>query len=327
MVLWFCRLSISAHLRSRRGFTDGKLRLFSSLCMSMKTLSSILTSPALVLLLAGGCTSAYKHVLIVHGILSGPETLQRTLSGFIKRAHPGTKVTVIDLFNHRDSTKPLWKQVHGFGRVIQRIARRSPEGVHLLCFSQGGPICRGVLSVLPNHNVHTFIALSSPLAGQYGVPESLYKYLPSSSRHSIHFFCYSKIAQNLMSVCNYWNDPHHHYKYLKHNNYLPLLNGEKLNSQTAEWRNNFLRIRKLVLIGGPDDEVIIPWQSSQFGFYNSQGAIIDMRSQRFYREDTFGLRTLDARGDIIMCSQSGVKHTEWQSNPRVFNRCIREWLD
>lgn len=31
----------------------------------------------------------------------------------------------------------------------------------------GGLICRGVLSVLP-HNVETFIALSCPLAGQYG---------------------------------------------------------------------------------------------------------------------------------------------------------------
>ncbi|XP_024131612.1 lysosomal thioesterase PPT2 [Oryzias melastigma] len=301
------------------------LRL-ASLCMSMKTLSSILTSPALMLLLAGGCTSAYKHVLIVHGILSGPETLQQTLSRFIQMAHPGTKVTVIDLFNDRDSTKPLWLQVQGFGKVIQRITRKSPEGVHLLCFSQGGPICRGVLSVLPNHNVHTFIALSSPLAGQYGAPK-YYKYIPSPARGSVHLFCYNRIAQNQVSVCNYWNDPHQQFRYLKHNNYLPLLNGEKVHSRTAVWRNNFLRIRKLVLIGGPDDEIITPWQSSQFGFYNSQEAIIDMRQQTFYTQDSFGLKTLDARGDIIECIQSGVKHSEWQSNLRVFNRCIRKWLD
>jgi hypothetical protein len=32
----------------------------------------------------------------------------------------------------------------------------------------GGLICRGILSTLPDHNVHSFISLSSPQAGQYG---------------------------------------------------------------------------------------------------------------------------------------------------------------
>lgn len=30
---------------------------------------------------------------------------------------------------------------------------------------------------------------------------------------------------------------------------------------SSAWRGNFLRIKKLVLIGGPDDGVITPWQS------------------------------------------------------------------
>ena len=29
----------------------------------------------------------------------------------------------------------------------------------------------------------------------------------------------------------------------------------------AEFKENFLRIKHLILIGGPDDEVITPWQS------------------------------------------------------------------
>lgn len=32
-------------------------------------------------------------------------------------------------------------------------------------------------------------------------------------------------------------------------------------SCAAEWKKNFLKIKKLVLIGGPDDGVITPWQS------------------------------------------------------------------
>ncbi|KAF3839507.1 hypothetical protein F7725_018224, partial [Dissostichus mawsoni] len=47
----------------------------------------------------------------------------------------------------------------------------------------------------------------------------------------------------------------------------------------SAWRENFLRIKKLVLIGGPDDGVITPWQSSHFGFYDSNETIVEMRNQ------------------------------------------------
>lgn len=35
-------------------------------------------------------------------------------------------------------------------------------------FPQGGLICRALLATTPHHNVHTFISLASPQAGQYG---------------------------------------------------------------------------------------------------------------------------------------------------------------
>lgn len=41
-------------------------------------------------------------------------------------------------------------------------------GFFLLPFSKGGLICRGILSTLADHNVQSFISLSSPQAGQYG---------------------------------------------------------------------------------------------------------------------------------------------------------------
>ncbi|MEQ2160616.1 hypothetical protein GOODEAATRI_001126 [Goodea atripinnis] len=40
-----------------------------------------------------------------------------------------------------------------------------------------------------------------------------------------------------------------------------LFNGSIL--PPSEWKENFLKIQKLVLIGGPDDGVITPWQSSK----------------------------------------------------------------
>ncbi|KAK5612317.1 hypothetical protein CRENBAI_016305 [Crenichthys baileyi] len=304
----------------------------------------------LMLLLAVGCTGGYKPVIIVHGIFDGPKQFEN-LSMFIKKqrdlnvvsktvkrsvlppkdkhqthktnskgpsmepwgtpkkVHPGTEVPIISLYNYKCSLKPLWVQVQDFRKAIEDTMKKFPEGVHLLCFSQavtvavittsadldnvesvaGGLICRAVLSTSPNHNVHTFISLSSPLAGQYG-------------------------------------DPHHRAGYLRSNTFLPLVNGEKPHKFITDWRENVLRIKKMVLIGGPDDGVITPWQSSHYGFYDTNEDVVEMRNQEFYKNDTFGLKTLDARGDVSVCVQSGVEHTHWHSNFTVFTNCIEKWL-
>ncbi|XP_035991400.1 lysosomal thioesterase PPT2-A-like [Fundulus heteroclitus] len=278
----------------------------------------------LLVLLAARCTDGYKPVVIVHGIFNKPKHFE-TLSTFIKKVHPGTEVHTISLYNNLESLKPLWRQVRDFRKAIEEIMNKSPKGVHLLCFSQGGVICRAVLSTSPNHNVHTFIGLSSPLAGQYGDTDCLRKVFAHYAKKTVYIFCYNKVGQKI-SLCNYWNDPHHRAGYLRGNTFLPLINGEKPHKFMKEWRENFLRIKKMVLIGGPDDGVITPWQSSHYGFYDASEDVVEMRNQEFYKRDTFGLRTLDARGDVSVCVQSGVEHTHWHSNITVFTNCIEKWL-
>lgn len=53
------------------------------------------------------------------------------------QAHPGTLVKVIDLYDKLVSLVPLWIQVQGFRKDIESIIQQTPEGIHLLCFSQG----------------------------------------------------------------------------------------------------------------------------------------------------------------------------------------------
>ncbi|XP_061771534.1 lysosomal thioesterase PPT2-like isoform X3 [Nerophis ophidion] len=290
----------------------------------MRTLAVCGGSVLLLLLLPCVCVKAYRPVIIVHGLFDGPKQF-RTLTLFIRKTHPGTEVTVVDVYDHMASLQPLWKQVEGFRKAVEPIMRKAPHGVHLLCFSQGGLICRALLSMTPDHNVHTFIALSSPLAGQYGDTEYLRNLFPDSVKKTLFLVCYNGVGQKV-SVCGYWNDPHHRSRYLKSNNFLPLLNGDTPHKEMEAWKDNFLRIKKLVLIGGPDDGVITPWQSSHFGFYDNKERIVEMRNQKFYRNDTFGLKTLSARGDVSLCLQSGVQHIRWHSNYTVFSSCMEEWL-
>ncbi|CAJ1062836.1 lysosomal thioesterase PPT2-like [Xyrichtys novacula] len=289
----------------------------------MKSLQTI-GAVSLLLLLMGAHIDGYKPVILVHGVFEGTGHFEK-LTEFITQAHPGTEVHVISLFNDLQSLTPMWKQVRGFREKIKPIMQKFPDGVHLLCYSQGGLICRGLLYKTARHNVDTFISLSSPQAGQYGATEYLQFPLLPPLKEFVFNFCYNTFGQHY-SICNYWNDPHRRSRYQKSSAFLAPINGDRPHEKMKVWKKNFLRIKNLVLIGGPDDGVITPWQSSLFGFYDKKENMVEMKDQRFYRKDLFGLKTLDARGGISTCVRPGVQHLLWHSNLTVFNDCIEKWL-
>ncbi|XP_057210787.1 lysosomal thioesterase PPT2 [Triplophysa rosa] len=267
---------------------------------------------------------AYKPVIIVHGLFDSSSDFN-ILIRFINASHPGTNVSVIDLFDRSASLEPLWTQVEGFTRAIYPIMQNAADGVHLICYSQGGLICRGILSTLSDHNVHSFISLSSPQAGQYGDTDYLKYLFPQFVKSNLYHVCYTSVGQKI-SICNYWNDPHHRELYVNSSDYLALLNSERTNPNSTAWKQNFLRMKKLILIGGPDDGVITPWQSSQFGFYDDNETVVEMKNQKLFLMDTFGLKTLYARGDLMLCSVPAVAHVYWHSNETVYKTCIDKWL-
>ncbi|XP_051949400.1 lysosomal thioesterase PPT2-A-like isoform X3 [Xyrauchen texanus] len=267
---------------------------------------------------------AYKPVIVIHGLFDSSANFFN-LHKFINQSHPGTNVLVIDLFDRSASLQPLWKQVEGFTEAIYPIMQNAADGIHLICYSQGGLVCRGILSTLPDHNVHSFISLSSPQAGQYGDTDYLKYLFPQFVKSNLYHVCYTSVGQRI-SICNYWNDPHHRDMYINSSNYLALLNSERANPNKTVWKENFLRIKKLVLIGGPDDGVITPWQSSQFGFYDDNETVVELKNQKVFLMDSFGLKTLYTRGDVALCSMAGVAHIFWHSNETVYKNCIEEWL-
>lgn len=79
-------------------------------------------------------------------------------------------------------------------------------------------------------------------------------------KKTVHRIFYTSPGQRC-SVANYWNDPHHQAGYIKNSKYLPYIDNIIPTARNSTYRTNFLRLRKLILIGGPDDGVITPWQS------------------------------------------------------------------
>ncbi|KAK3592809.1 hypothetical protein CHS0354_009253 [Potamilus streckersoni] len=218
----------------------------------------------------------------------------------------------------------MWKQVDFVGIEMLKIMALFPDGVHLICFSQGGLLCRAVLEKYP-HNVDSFISLSAPQSGQFGDTDYLKFFYPNFIKDNLYKILYSEEGQKV-SVGNYWNDPHQQEMYENYSDFLAVINNQTSNPDSQEFKSNFLRLKHLVMIGGPDDGVITPWQSSHFGFYNSAEEIVEMEEQKWYINDSFGLRTLDKRKGLTKYVIPGVHHVHWHTNRTVFDCCIEPWL-
>ncbi|KAL4720275.1 hypothetical protein ACJJTC_001382 [Scirpophaga incertulas] len=203
-------------------------------------------------------TCSYKPVVLIHGIMTGSGSMEM-ISHRIQEKHPGTKVYNVHRFESWSSLETMWHQVLEIGMDIVNISSMHPEGINLIGYSQGGLIARGILETFSNVSVDTFISLSSPQAGQYGAG-FLHLVFPGLVKDTVYELFYSRVGQHT-SVGNYWNDPYHQNLYETYSVFLPYINNHIKSAKSEEFKSNILNLKRLVLIGGPDDNVITPWQS------------------------------------------------------------------
>ncbi|GFS09127.1 lysosomal thioesterase PPT2 [Elysia marginata] len=281
----------------------------------------------LLLLSLFGCAShAQKDVVFMHGILASASEFDY-FTDLIKQHRPGTRVYAVNMYEGFSSVLGLWEQVAGiqdkYGPILSST---SSDGVVLISYSQGGIISRGILQSM-KHNIETYISLSGPLAGQFGDTYYLRFLFPLFIKDNIYRLFYSDFGQDI-SVGNYWNDPHHQSLYRNYSTYLGLLNNETffVNPQSKEFRQNFLRLKNMVLVGGPDDGVITPWQSSHFGVYDANETVQPMEKQKWYQNDAFGLKTLNKAGRLHIHTVANITHIHWHRTKMVFDKFILPWL-
>ncbi|KAF5295035.1 hypothetical protein FQR65_LT10588 [Abscondita terminalis] len=243
----------------------------------------------------------------------------------IEKLHPGTIVYNIVRFAGWSSLESMWYQVDQIGADVRNISDKHPEGVHFIGYSQGGLIARAILQAFPEHNVHNFISLSSPQAGQYGT-DFLHIIFPNLALKTAFELFYSRVGQHT-SVGNYWNDPYHQVLYYSYSEFLPYINNEILSNKSESFKKGILKLNKLVLIGGPDDNVITPWESSQFGYFDDNATVTNLFNRDIYMKDTIGLKTLNEKGKLKIVTVSGVDHFKWHTNVSVIDNYILPYLD
>lgn len=278
----------------------------------------------LILCLVINLAAGYKPVVLLHGIMTGNDSMAK-IKGRIEEKHPGTIIYNSDRFGGWSSLENMWHQVEEFGNDMVNISKRHPEGIHLLGYSQGALTARVIIQAFPELNIHNFISLSGPQAGQYGTA-FLHIIFPGLALKTAFELFYSIVGQHI-SVANYWNDPYHHDLYYKYSQFLPYTNNALLSNRSNEFKQGLLDLNKFVLIGGPDDNVITPWQSSQFGYYDDNLTVIEMKDRDIYYKDLIGLKTLDMKGKLDVITIPGVDHFSWHKNVTVFDKYILPYLD
>ncbi|GMH63888.1 hypothetical protein TrST_g9273 [Triparma strigata] len=279
--------------------------------------------------------SAYKPVLVLHGIDGDANQYTNFVADLIEE-HPGTNAQALKVF---EGTPTSWVQlnyqVEHIASSINDIVSASPDefkdGYHLVCHSQGALICRCLTEYIGTHQIDTLVSMAGPQMGVYD--EAFFSFFPDSigklTLEEIYHVAYTSVFQDTLSVANMWSDPNHVKDYLSDNNFLPKYNNLIDHDKKDEFKQNFLSLSKAVFVVGSQadgvtyDGGIGPWQAAVFDYYDTDGeTFVDMKNQTIYTEDTFGLKTMDERGDLILGVVEGVSHNEWFNNPDVYKKYV-----
>lgn len=115
--------------------------------------------------------------------------------------------------------------------------------------------------------------------------------------------------------------------YHKYSKFLPYVNNEIDVYNNSDYKTGLIKLRRMILIGGPDDGVITPWQSSHFGYYDNNDTVIEMHDRSIYKNDSIGLKTLDKQGKLKLITVPGIPHTEWHKNISIIDQFLLPYLD
>ncbi|XWS49697.1 hypothetical protein CRYUN_Cryun12cG0025400 [Craigia yunnanensis] len=182
------------------------------------------------------------------------------------------------------------------------------KGYNIVGLSQGNLIGRGVVEFCDGGpQVKNFISLAGPHAGTASVPLCGSGFLCMIADKLIKSEIYTDYIQAHLAPSGYLKLPNDILHYLEKCRFLPKLNNELPDERNSTYKERFTRLQNLVLIMFENDSVLIPRETSWFGYY-PDGAfkpVIHPQETKLYNEDWIGLKTLDDAGRVHYISVAG----------------------
>lgn len=236
----------------------------------------------------------------------------------------------IHLYEKEDSiTISVMEQANQVADFIRHYAKDMNE-YQLLCHSTGALICRAVLQIMDDHRVSTAVLVGGPLQGVFGYMEN--NPIALLTLRIGHNLLNSEFVQEHFSVANILHDPEEHKEYEESNLCIPVLDGFQKKDETGgehdlrvkKYKKNFQRIKKLILLASPAEEILVPWQSAHFGFYEPGHAkdplIVSFNQLKV--DETLGLSEMQDDGRLDLYEIDDVKSRDWFYSDLVIKSSI-----
>jgi len=272
----------------------------------------------------------YIPIFYYHGVNDNSCQGKRLLELLKEEKKKVSYACSIPLFEDGNSiTHSIMTQAEEVAKFI-RDHHEGMDEYQLVCHSQGALVCRAVLQQMDDHRVSHAILTAGPLEGVYGnimdIP------IAGDLLHHASNFILNGFLQDHLSVANLIHDPVDTEHYKKDNHCIPILDGYKKEGEKNEdferrliqYKENFQKLKNLWLLVSPKDDLIKPYQSAHFGYYQpghkDKGSIVPFSMLRV--DHTLGLSQMGNEKRLHRITAPNVKHTDWTYNSETIKTQI-----
>merc|ERR1719460_2828730 len=228
-------------------------------------------------------------------IPTGGNVLSDTINGFLKTM---------------DSSIDYWAEKI---RADPQLA----NGFNCIGFSQGNSQCRGYIQKYNDPPVANFISVHGTVMGVQAFPgcfkqDKKLGLLCRTFAEVLGDLAYNPLVQNILYQANYYRDAKKvtHKGYLKYSQ-IAQWNNENPDNVNQSYKDNFVKVR-YAMVKAAGDSMVYPNQGEQWGDIED-GVITEYTGTAMYKDDLFGLQTVDKAGGIALEETSG-DHLQFTSD-------------